>query len=110
MPVGRDLFALALGRAGLPHSLANAAADPHYDAHIRASHHAGADPLGDIAACPVINLPGPDGAPVGFVGPLVTPFPTGDAAGRLWDAVAQAAATEGFFSLRRVITRQPDLT
>ena len=108
MPVGRDLFALALGRAGLPHSLANAANDPFYDSFVRASHHAGADPLGDIAACPVMHVAGPDGAPVGFVGPLVTPYPRGEAAGRLWDAVALAAATEGFFSLRRLITRTPD--
>jgi hypothetical protein len=109
MPVGRDMFAFALGRAGLPHSLANAAGEPFYDSLVRASHHAGADPLGDIAACPVIHVAGPDGASTGFVGPLVTPYPRGEAAGRLWDAVALAGATEGFFSLRRPITRSPDL-
>ena len=64
MPAGRDMFALALGRAGLPHSLANAAGDSSYDEAIRASHHAGADALGEIAACPVLQLPGPDGEPV----------------------------------------------
>jgi hypothetical protein len=110
MPIGRDMFAFALGRAGLPHSLANAAREPFYDSFVRASHHAGADPLGDIAACPVLHVAGPDGTPVGFVGPLVTPYPRGEAAGRLWDAVALAGATEGFFSLRRLVTRSPDLT
>ena len=83
MPIGRDMFAFALGRARLPHSLANAARHPFYDSFVRTSHHAGADPLGDIAACPVIYVAGPDGAPTGFVGPLVTPYPRGEAAGRL---------------------------
>jgi hypothetical protein len=110
MPIGRDMFAFALGRAGLPHSLANAAGEAFYDSLVRASHHAGADPLGDIAACPVIQVAGPEGTPVGFVGPLVTPYPRGEAAGLLWDSVAIAAATDGFFSFRRVITRSPDLT
>jgi hypothetical protein len=110
MPIGRDMFAFALGRAGLPHSLANAAGVPFYDPLVRASHRAAVEPLGDIAACPVIQLAGPAGAPTGFVGPLVTPYPRGEAAGRLWDAVALAGATDGFFSLRRLITRDPDLT
>lgn len=110
MPIGRDMFAFALGRAGLSHSLANAAGLPFYDPLVRASHRTGADPLGDIAACPVIHVAGPEGAPIGFVGPLVTPYPRGEAAGRLWDAVALAGATDGFFSLRRLITRSPDLT
>jgi hypothetical protein len=110
MPIGRDIFAFALGRAGLPHSLANAAGDPFYDSLVRASHRIGAGPLGEIAACPIICVAGPDGTPTGFVGPLVTPYPRGESAGRLWDAVALAAATDGFFSLRRLITRGPDLT
>jgi hypothetical protein len=110
MPIGRDMFAFALGRARLPHSLANAAGEPFYDSFVRASHRTGVEPLGEIAACPIIRVAGPDGTPIGFVGPLVTPYPRGEAAGRLWDAVALAAATEGFFSLRRMITRSPDLT
>jgi hypothetical protein len=109
-PIGRDLFAFALGRAGLPHSLANAAGAPFYDPLVRASHRAGVEPLGDIAACPIIQVAGPGGAPTGFVGPLVTPYPRGEAAGRLWDAVALAGATDGFFSLRRPITRGPDVS
>jgi mycothiol-dependent nitroreductase-like protein len=107
MTMSRDTLALALGRAGLPHSLANAAQDPHYDAAVRASHHAGVDPLGDVAACPVLHVAGPGGEPIAFMGPLVTPYPRGEAAGRLWDAVALAAATDGFFGLRRLLTQEP---
>jgi hypothetical protein len=107
MAIGRDMFALAFGRAGLPHSLANAARDPFYDSTVRASHHAGVDPLGDVAACPVLHVAGPDGESIAFMGPLVTPYPRGEAAGRLWDAVTLAAATDGFFGLRRLLTRSP---
>jgi hypothetical protein len=109
MPIGRDMFAFALGRAGLAHSLANAAGSVFYDSLVRASHRSAVEPLSDIAACPIIQVAGAGGAPTGFVGPLVTPYPRGEAAGRLWDAVALAAATEGFFSLRRSITRGPDV-
>jgi len=107
LPIGRDLFALALGRAGLPHTLANAALTDAYDGAVRASHHAGVATLGDLAATPVIRLPGPDGLPVAFVGPVIRPAPTGDAAGDLWDGLALAARTEGFFELRRPRTRRP---
>jgi len=110
MPIGRNMFARALGRARLPHSLANAAGEPFYDSLVRASHRTGTEPLGEIAACPIIQVADPDGAPIGFVGPLVTPCPRGEAAGRLWDAVSLAGATRGFFSLRRLVTRGPDLT
>lgn len=110
MAIGRDMFALALGRAGLPHTLANAARDPSYDAAILASHHAGVDPLGEVAACPVLHVAGPKGEPVAFMGPLVTPYPRGEAAGRLWDAVELAAGTDGFFGLRRLVTRSPAVT
>jgi hypothetical protein len=110
MPICRDLFAYALGRAGLPHSLANAAGEPFYDPLVRASHRTGSEPLGEIAACPIIHVAGAEGTPTAFVGPLVAPYPRGEAAGRLWDAVALAGATDGFFSLRRPITRSPDPT
>jgi hypothetical protein len=107
MAIGRDMFALALGRAGLPHTLANAALDPSYDVAVRASHHVGVDPLGDVAACPILHTAGTGAESVAFMGPLVSPFPTGEAAGRLWDAVALAAATDGFFGLRRLVTGSP---
>jgi hypothetical protein len=101
-PIGRDLLALALSSADLPHTLANAAKTTVYDEALRASHRAGTAPLGDAAATPIIHLNGD-----AFVGPVLTPIPRGEAAGRLWDAVALAAGTDGFFVLRRPRTRRP---
>ena len=53
MPGG---IASALHRAGLPHTLANAATDPAYDAELRASHVAGMAPVGDDVGTPVIHI------------------------------------------------------
>jgi len=104
--VDRELYATALHRALLPHTLAYAAYSPYYDAEIEASHRRGLDPVG-TGGCPVLHLPGPDGELVAFFGPVVTPSPRGEAAGRLWDSVSTAASTDGFFELKRQRDRSP---
>jgi len=35
------------------------------------------------------------------------PVPRGDGAGRLWDGVLAVAGTDGFFELKRSLTRDP---
>ena len=44
---------------------------------------------------------------VAFFGPVVSPVPRGEAAGRLWDGVRLVAGTDGFFELKRSRTRDP---
>ena len=44
---------------------------------------------------------------VAFFGPVVTPAPKGEAAGRLWDGVLAVAGTDGFFELKRTRDRRP---
>jgi hypothetical protein len=103
----RDLYAAALHRARLPHTLANAADSPFYDDALRASHQAGVGLAGDDLGCPILKLRRSDGEAVAFFGPVVTPRPSGEAAGRLWDSVVLAAETDGFFELKRARTRPP---
>ena len=51
---------------------------------------------------PVISVEGN-----AFFGPVVTPIPRGEAAGRLWDGVLTVAGTDGFFELKRTRDRSP---
>ncbi|MFF3855147.1 disulfide bond formation protein DsbA [Micromonospora sp. NPDC002575] len=99
--LGRDLYVAALADAGLGPELADAAESTDYDEALRASHEAGMRPVGQDVGTPVIHAPGPDGSPVAFFGPVVTPRPKGEAAGRLWDGVLLVAGTPGFYELKR---------
>ncbi len=100
-PLGRDLFEAVLAECGFDLSLADAATSDEFDSAVRASHDAGMKPVGLDVGTPVIHAPGPDGDQVAFFGPVLTPRPRGDAAGRLWDGVLAVAATPGFYEIKR---------
>lgn len=103
---GPELYVAALTEAGLDPALAAAADSTDYDEALRASHEAGMRPVGQDVGTPVVHAPGPDGTPVAFFGPVITPAPKGEAAGRLWDGVLLVAGTPGFYELKR--TREQD--
>jgi hypothetical protein len=54
-----------------------------------------------------VHVPGEDGGRIAFFGPVVTPIPRGDAAGKLWDGVLAVAGTDGFFEIKRTRDRRP---
>jgi hypothetical protein len=56
---------------------------------------------------PVIAVPGPDGEPTAIFGPVVSPAPKGEDAGRLWDGTLLVMSTPGFFELKRSRTVGP---
>lgn len=105
--LGPELYAAALADAGLDPALAGAAGSDGYDGAVRASHEAGMAPVGTDVGTPVIHTPAPDGRTVAFFGPVVTPAPTGEAAGRLWDGVMLVTGTPGFYELKRTRDTRP---
>jgi len=94
----RDLatIAKALADVGLPAELIDAADTDAYDEALRASHYDGMNRVGMEVGTPVIAV-----GDVAFFGPVVTPAPRGEVAGRLWDGVLAVAGTPGFFEIKR---------
>ena len=92
----------ALDEVGLPAELADAAMSTEHDDAVRASHSRGIDLVGDDVGTPVVSV-----NDVAFFGPVVTPAPKGEAAGRLWDGCVLVAGTEGFYEIKRSRTQGP---
>jgi 2-hydroxychromene-2-carboxylate isomerase len=96
------VIAASLDEVGLPADLARFATEDTVDHALRASHQRAMDLVGDDVGTPVIAVNG-----TAFFGPVVTPAPEGEAAGRLWDGCVLVASTPGFFEIKRTRTQGP---
>ena len=97
-----EVIRQALEEVGLPADLAKHADTDEYDEQLRASHQEGISKVGEEVGTPVVAVNG-----VAFFGPVVTPAPKGEAAGKLWDGCVLVAGTPGFFELKRTRTEGP---
>ncbi len=96
----------ALDEVGLSADLIDEAAHvpgDRTDLELRASHRRAMDLVGDEVGTPVVSF-----GDVAFFGPVVTPAPKGEAAGRLWDGCLLVAGTPGFYEIKRTRTAGPD--
>ncbi|MEO7061327.1 MAG: DsbA family protein [Lapillicoccus sp.] len=96
------VIAESLDEVGLPAALAKAAHQKKYDAALKRSHKRGISLVGEDVGTPVVSVAG-----TAFFGPVVTPAPRGEAAGRLWDGTLLVAATPGFYEIKRTRTAGP---
>jgi len=92
----------ALSDVGLPDELMEMADIVDHDDAVHASHHAGMEPVGLEVGTPVIHVGG-----AGIFGPVISPMPTGEEAGRMFDGVKVLATYPGFFELKRTRTVGP---
>jgi 2-hydroxychromene-2-carboxylate isomerase len=96
------VIAESLDEVGLPADLARYAESTEVDEQLRASHAEGIGLVGEDVGTPIVAFNG-----TAFFGPVVTPAPKGEAAGRLWDGCVLVASTPGFFELKRTRTQGP---
>jgi hypothetical protein len=96
LEVGETLFKEALAEVGLESALASAMSDETFDASIIESHERGIKMVGNDVGTPIIAI-----GEVAFFGPVISPAPKGEAAGKLWDGVVGVASYPGFFEIKR---------
>ena len=95
----------ALAEVGLEADLLGAYDSDAYDVALRASHHRAQDLVGDEVGTPVVAING-----TAFFGPVITPAPKGEEAGRLWDGLVLVTSVPGFYELKRTRTMGPDFS
>ncbi|MFM8855450.1 MAG: disulfide bond formation protein DsbA [Actinomycetota bacterium] len=96
MEVGEALFKEALVEVGLSPDLASAMNNQTFDAVIIESHERGIKMVGNDVGTPIIAI-----GDVAFFGPVISPAPKGEEAGKLWDGVVGVANYPGFFEIKR---------
>lgn len=102
MSLGQELFEQALNEVGLDAALAAAMNDESYNEAIIESHERGIKLVGNDVGTPIIAFEG-----AAFFGPVISPAPKGEAAGKLWDGVVGVASYPGFFEIKRSRTVGP---
>jgi 2-hydroxychromene-2-carboxylate isomerase len=100
--VNETLFEAALEEVGLDKSLASAMNDESFNSAIINSHERGIKLVGNDVGTPIISVEG-----TAFFGPVISPAPKGEEAGRLWDGVVGVASYPGFFEIKRRRTVGP---
>lgn len=96
------VIAASLEEVGLPADLIRFAGTTEVDGELRISHQRAMDLVGEDVGTPVISVEG-----IAFFGPVVSPAPAGEDAGRLWDGCLLVGGTPGFFEIKRTRTVGP---
>lgn len=92
----------ALAEVGLAPELIDFMESDEFDAQLRESHSEGISLVGEDVGTPVVAVDG-----VAFFGPVLSPAPKGEDAGRVFDGCRLLAGYPGFFELKRSRTVDP---
>lgn len=95
----------SLEEVGLPAELAAAKDTTEHDAALRESTEAAQAVAGQDIGTPCIAVNG-----VGFFGPVFTPAPKGEEAGKVWDGALALASYPGFYEIKRGREKGPDFS
>jgi hypothetical protein len=102
LPNDRATHEAALAEVGLPVELADAADTDDNDKALREEQAKVTAAVGDEVGTPVIRVEG-----MSLFGPVMSPAPKGEEAGKLWDGFVNVLAYPGFFELKRTRTVDP---
>ncbi|QOR72640.1 disulfide bond formation protein DsbA [Ruania alkalisoli] len=97
-----EVLVEALAEVGLPADLIRFEDSDEHDESLRASHAAAISRVGEDVGTPVVAFNG-----TAFFGPVITPAPKGEEAGKLWDGVVAVAAYPGFYEIKRTRSQGP---
>jgi protein-disulfide isomerase-like protein with CxxC motif len=102
MEVGTELLEAALAEVGLDTSLAAEMENESWNTAIIDSHERGLALVGNDVGTPLIKI-----GDYAFFGPVISPAPKGEAAGKFWDGLVEVASYPGFFEIKRSRTVGP---
>ena len=100
--VSQDLLIDALKEIGADTKFAQEMSNSNWDKEIIESHERGIKLVGNDVGTPIIAI-----NRIGFFGPVISPAPKGEEAGKLWDGVVLSASYPGFFEIKRSRTVGP---
>lgn len=91
-----DLISTVLSRFSFSQDLSHYSNDDSLDDSILESHNLGLGKVGEDVGTPIISI-----GDVAFFGPVISPAPKGEEAGKLFDGVIAVASYPGFYEIKR---------
>ncbi len=102
MKFSPQLNSKVLSRFSFSNELLECADDTSLDELILASHKNAMSLVGEDVGTPIVSIEG-----ISFFGPVISPAPKGEEAGKLFDGAYAVASYPGFFEMKRTRTVGP---